>query len=388
MTKPSFQEWFCLAENRKNFQIDPMRDQEFLFGEPAWEEEINSRLRRSQLLGLPVRLVWWGQYGIGKTHRLRHTQHLIAQNDYRYFPRYVVASDIQDKTGFEKLHFDLVNSLGRDDMREMVAAYTFKLRAGTHPNLPPLNQICGAVSDVESALRSFGGDNENLTLPAWRFLCGMELKGNEMALANVTKQKLDSSAEFAAVIGALATIIQLEMQERELLYLVDEVEHLSKITNKTAETRWQESIRAIADLTNVSLIFTIGADRQEGIPKIVLQPDIVRRFQRDNYIQMDAFKTPAARSFVRGLLSNWIDPTRRSSLEVSEGLPGSVADYDPELYPFTNAGFEQFCEYATADMRTAKPSEILARLNNAAAEAYFRDRRLLTPSHLTELGMG
>ena len=79
-TKPTFQEWFCLRENRRNFQIDPVRDQAFLFGKREWEEEINSRLRRAQLLGTPVRLLWWGQFGIGKTHRLRHTEYLIQKN--------------------------------------------------------------------------------------------------------------------------------------------------------------------------------------------------------------------------------------------------------------------------------------------------------------------
>ena len=51
MPKPSFQEWFCLADGRKNFSIDPVRDQAYLFGEPDWEAEIDSRLKRAQLLG-------------------------------------------------------------------------------------------------------------------------------------------------------------------------------------------------------------------------------------------------------------------------------------------------------------------------------------------------
>ena len=36
-------EWFCLADARKNFLIDPVRDQEYLFGEPEWESEIDGR---------------------------------------------------------------------------------------------------------------------------------------------------------------------------------------------------------------------------------------------------------------------------------------------------------------------------------------------------------
>src|SRR2546422_9652730 len=123
---------------------------------------------------------------------------------------------------------------------------------------------------------------------------------------------------------------------------------------------------------------TIGAERQEGLPKIILQPDIVRRFQRDNYIQMEAYKPPVAKSFLRGLLSTWIDPERRAKLEADQNFASAVSDYDAEFYPFTSGGFEKFCEWAVVDPRTAKPSEIIARLNNVAAEAYFRDRYLLT----------
>src|SRR3989442_1357617 len=78
----------------------------------------------------------------------------------------------------------------------------------------------------------------------------------------------------------------------ELLYLIDEGENLGKVTKAVLEARWGESIRSILDLKHVGVVMTIGAERQDGIPKIILQPDIVRRFQRDNYIQMEAYKPP------------------------------------------------------------------------------------------------
>jgi hypothetical protein len=386
MSKPTFQEWFCLRDSRKNFQIDPVRDQQHLFGEPVWEDEINSRLKQSQLLGTPVRLVWWGQYGIGKTHRLHHTQYLVGKKGYTYLPVYTKATDIQEKTGFERLHYELINSLGRDEMQKMVSSYFLKLKTGVPPNLPTLKEITANSNDVESALKSFGGDNDKLVLPAWRFLCGLKLKGTDLELANVTKDCLNSSAEFSAVISALATIIQLETQQ-EVLFLVDEAENLQKITNKTAEARWNESLRAVLDIANVGFVFAIGAERQDGMPKLILQPDIVRRVQRDNYVHMEAYKPPVAKSFVRGILGAWIDPNKKKHLEDAEGLPSSYPDYDSEVYPFTQGSFDKFCDWVVVDQRTAKPSEIIARLNNVAAEAYFHDKKVINKDLLTELGI-
>jgi hypothetical protein len=384
MTKPNFQQWFCLKSGRRNFQIDPVEDKAFLFGEPTWEEEINSRLKRAQLLGTPVRLIWWGQYGIGKTHRLRHTQFLVTQNAYKYFPCYVVASDIQEKTTFERLHFELVNALGRDEMRKHVSAYLLKLSNMT-PGLPDLKEICGNVPDVESAMRSFGGNNDKLVMPAWRFLCGLELKGTELDLANVTKPCLDNSIEFAATLGAFAKIIHLQT-EKELLFLIDEAENLIKVTNKTAESKWQETLRAVLDIRLLSLVVTVGAERQQDLPKLILQPDIVRRVERDNYVHMEAYKAPVASSFIKDLLDKLVDPAIRTALEGSEGLAAAYPDYDPALYPFTSGSFDKFCDWVVVDPRAAKPSEIIAKLNNVAAEAYFKDLRIITKDHLTNMG--
>src|SRR5438128_173916 len=123
MAGVSFQEWFCLKADRENFEIDPVRDQAHLFGEPEWRTQIDDILHTAEELNVPVRLVWWGDFGIGKTHRLRHTEFLIKTKPYQYHPCYVVATDLQEKTGFERLHRELVNSLGRDSMRELVRKY-------------------------------------------------------------------------------------------------------------------------------------------------------------------------------------------------------------------------------------------------------------------------
>jgi hypothetical protein len=384
MSKPSFQEWFCLRDGRKNFQIDPVRDHRFLFGQPEWETQIDSRLKRAELLSTPVRLLWWGQYGIGKTHRLRHTEFLVSSKPYRYTTCYAVATDLQEKTGFETLHFQLVNSLGREKIQALVSSYLLKLR--TKPGeTPSLEEICGSASDVRDALMSFGSDNKNLVLPAWRFLCGLELRPDEQKLAAVTKERLDTSHDFAAVISALGRIVQIETQT-DLLFLIDEAENLTKITNKTAEARWQESLRAMLDIQHVSLVITVGAERFQDMPKLLVLPDIVRRVQKDNYVHMEAFKEQDVVSFMRQLLDQLIDPAKRAAVEASDSLT-SKPGYKPELFPFNQGAFEKYCENAVVDPRTAKPSEILARLDRVAAEAYFRDRRLIDRNHLTEMGI-
>jgi len=167
------------------------------------------------------------------------------------------------------------------------------------------------------------------------------------------------------VLSAFATILQIELG-KELLFLVDEGENLQKITNKTAESSLERIAQVGARLDQHRTRSGDWAERQDGMPKLVLQPDIVRRFQRDNYVHMEAYKPPVAKSFVKGMLGAWIDPAKRAAVEASEGF-ASLPGYDPNLYPFTDGGFEKFCDWAVVDQRTAKPSEIIGRLNNIAA---------------------
>ena len=90
---------------------------------------------------------------------------------------------------------------------------------------------------------------------------------------------------------------------------------------------------------SISLVITVGSERFQDVPRLIIQPDIVRRIQKDNYVQMDAFKLPDAREFVKGVLGQWIDPARRAALEQSERFSLTTPDYDPQYYPFTAGGF-------------------------------------------------
>lgn len=382
--KATFPDWFCLKDGRRNFSIDPVQDRNQLFGKPEWEAGIDDRLKKSQLLSTPISLVWWGQFGIGKTHRLRHTEYLVQKNGYAYRTCYVVASDIQEKTGFERLHYELVNELGRDTMRQIVKSYVLKV-AGNQDGVRPIIEICGNSADVAAAIESFGGASDRVVPAAWRFLCGRQLEKGEPDVVGVSRPSLERASDYASVIAALATMIETECNQ-QLFYLVDECENLLRITNRTAEARWNEALRAILDIKNLSIVLTVGAEKSDNLPVLILRPDIVRRIQKDNYVQMDAFKEPETEGFVRGLLEQWIDTAKRNVLESEEQFAASVPDYEPSLYPFTKGGFQMFCQGVTVDPRSAKPSEILAKLNNVAAEAYFQDKRLINRDHLTTMG--
>ena len=57
-------------------------------------------LQRALVMQKPVRMLWWGGYGIGKTHRLNHISHMIetsVEPEYPFQPFTPVCSDIDEK---------------------------------------------------------------------------------------------------------------------------------------------------------------------------------------------------------------------------------------------------------------------------------------------------
>ena len=381
-TRPSLGEWFCLSAGRESFAINPERDREHLFGDRQWAADVGRHLQRSLVLNQPVRLVWVGQYGIGKTHRLFHTIHIVETEPMKLLPVYVVCADIGEKSGFTRLHYQLVNELGYDQVRGWTHRYLRRLEDGE--DVLPLDRLCHSA-DVASAIRTLGSGADSLSQDAWSYLAGQKIDKTAAQYAKLAKPELDTSVEYSSVLGALSSIIENETG-KEVLYLVDQMEAVTKITKRDIAERWVETMRAILDLPNVGFVAAVGAEGEDldYLPTIFLEPELIRRFGMENYQVMRHFEAEKTETFVRDLLAVWIDPTKRDVLAQREGWVNRD-DYVPDAYPFTRPAFDRFCTYLSNDAERAKPSEIILRFNRITAEAFLDDRRLIDTDLLDKL---
>jgi len=389
----SYPEWFCLKKDRENFHIDPDRDHQFLFGKNEWKTDIDGRLRRALALKEPVRLVWWGQYGIGKTHRLKFTEYWMRERKLLLYPVHVVCRDIEEKSTFDRLHFDLVNNLGRERMQPVVAKYVRKLDSSVQ-SVAPLEQLTTSP-DIVAAVQRFAlsasasRTDDNMQMAAWKFLTGGELDSKECSVAGVTRECIDSSVEYAGVLRVLGEVIAAETGQ-QLVYLIDQVEALSKIRQRSVEGRWVETLRAVLDVRNVGVVMAIGAEnRFDELPSIMVAPEIVRRFTINNYVEIGAFKRDQTAEFLEGLLHEWIDPAKRDALASAEGWVSTVPDYNPTTYPLTKRAFETLCLFCSdeLDHKTAKPSEITETMNRVTYEGYSTGCRLIDEQFLKTQGI-
>jgi hypothetical protein len=327
-----------------------------------------------------VRLVWWGDYGIGKTQRLQYMKHVIEQHNLAFYPVGVTCRDLTTKSGFEALHYDLVNNIGFATVRQMVADYR-KQPASVALPFEQLSQVI----DVANAMERVGDSNDQLATTAWKYITGTKLEKGERPLANVTKERLDSSVEFASVLRCLAWAIKVTTG-KQLLFLIDQMETLGLVTNRDFEASWVETLRAVLDIREVGVVCAIGGMRMELIPAIMTRPEVLSRFKQDNYLRLAQYEPETAEDFLRDLLKEWIDPTLRDECVKANDLD-KVQGYDVTTFPFTQPAFESFCQYLTSDPRDAKPREILERLNRVAAHACLQGVHLIHKNELQRQGI-
>jgi hypothetical protein len=139
------------------------------------------------------------------------------------------------------------------------------------------------------------------------------------------------------------------------------------------------------DITTLSVIMTIGAEKMDSLPPLIVKPDIVRRVQRDNYVQMEAYKVPEAKNFLKGLLTTWIDAAKRDAIQPDLPLSELGNDYDPDLYPLTVSAYEPL-QFAVVDHARQSPVRSSPGSTTYAAEAYLKRSDSSQPTH-TELGI-
>jgi hypothetical protein len=392
----TLEKWFCLKSGRKNFQINPINDGDIFLGghkgeneSAPFKEDIAMRLKRSMATSDPIKLIWWGQFGIGKTKRLTYVKDIIEKSEgYTFYPVFALMSDLQEKSGPEVFHARLFEGIGYQAIRNFSMAY--KIRAQNKDDgFINIQDLPAMPDELARILNTLTSDREELAKAAWRYILGYKLSKEEMRDAGSVKPQIDSGVEFAKIHQAFAYIIKKQTGGNQLLYLIDEFENVTKINNKNQESRWQESLRLLLDVAmeDLGIIITVGADREDGIPALILKPDIARRIQITNYVQLSAYERPTTEEFLIDLLCDLTDHDRRKSLEAEEQWEEGKNGYSSRHYPFTDDGFAAFCNHASEDVRSAKPSEILHNIDRAAFESMQANSRLITAEILSKIGI-
>src|SRR3954471_21351146 len=122
MPMETMQEWFGLKDEHKDFTVE--NDSDAFFGRHELDERLQSLLRRSFRTETPPKLVLYGEWGVGKTHTMRHIEHVIARDDnFRGTVVFVELPDIGAKSTYQVAHAAFLDALGLEKAREWVMKF-------------------------------------------------------------------------------------------------------------------------------------------------------------------------------------------------------------------------------------------------------------------------
>lgn len=367
-----FTEFYFLKDNRINFELDVRRDAKLVFGYTKLKDLVDSMLEDATISGTPPKSFWWGQFGCGKTHHLHYTEQTINE----VMPFTVVRFDLPEvtsKTLFNELQQKLVTEVGYLYFRPLLVALC-EADPRWLKNLPVPQDIKQAFTTMNS--------NELKAPEAWRFLAG--IKVDDAGGIGVTKKQLTEGEEFAAVIGTIAEVIHRQDNNKMLLFLIDEAEGLSAITNADAQKKWAHSLRKCLDL-RVGFVFTIAAEKQQYIPEILQAQEVWRRIGDDYIVALQALRVPEIENFVLGLLHAFIDQDKLTQAEQAITF-ASTPDYDRNTFPFTPEALSGYAKFLGHNQQNSKPSEVLKNLQKVTHAAVRADKRVIDRDFLTTAG--
>jgi len=378
-----FKQWFCL-NGRESFTIDPKvnpEDARFYFGRKEIKDRIKAQLRRSFVEPGVPKMVIYGSFGSGKTQTLFHLEHYL-QNEppdaCRQTPKILhLELEMNSKSNHKAWHLQLMETLGRDT----VSSWIDKLFSRSQDLDAELKNVFGGNINMAAAAKNIraGGD---ISLLAWRWFCGYELKPNEQERLNVTRSLGDLGA--GDMVNALMGIGRLaEKNDEKLIFLMDEAEQFRNVKTGDATETLHTYLRKLADSSNSSVGFIIAsyALTLDDMAELLVREDIRTRIGENNFVEIPPLPSiKDVQIFLKELLAELVEQHQAKEKIQNESLEVSL-----ETYPFTAEAFDILCEFASQDPVKALPRNLIKAVNECAISAWDEKKHVIETYIVNEI---
>jgi hypothetical protein len=388
--------WFFLRPTITTFQLEPEQHPEFIFGtrERSQRDHLLGEIEGASFGDAGFKAVVFGDYGRGKTRMCQNLRFEIQRNGLRIAPIYVKCSSFTSKAPFHALFREMIM---RHPTAEMTRIATEYGRLVAAQKAQPLIEIVQS-EDIDRVMsQGLALLNPDIVRTCMRWLSG-EPKVSMQGIGSAIKPQLTDSSEFGAVMRGLSHMIAA-VDRKVIVYLIDEAERFNNITNADAFAVWLVSLRELAEIAGVGLIFFVGAVSRNDLPVLLLQEEVMRRIGIVNYIEFLNPSRDELRAFLKELFSTCIRkgevPQPHRLVAPQEVLDPAVpqelttitqGDQDRlDAFPFEPDALDEFVEDVAAGGSANKPSEVLKRLLKATQRAIRKDRRTIDRTIVAEI---
>lgn len=374
--------WFGLRDGHRDFTIENDSHAELLFARQELDEKLQAILRRAFRTNTPPKFVIYGDWGVGKTHTLRHVEYVIATNTA--FPAttvYVELPDISKKSSFQVAHAAFLDALGIDRAKQWMATYQVKHQEDALARIQEMTQS-GDIAKAFSTLPGFGEGART----AWDWLRGVSLTPADARGVGLPPV-LEQSSHMGGVLKMLGELSR-DVEDKMLVLMLDEAEKIQFVTDGDALNHWLNAFKVLADpLTkDVGLVISAAFRDPDDMPGPIADQNVRTRFGEEHYIMLENFDEAATRDFVTALVGAWVDPARRTELE---GAHAGESDGEAiSNFPFTDQGLDGFVEYACRNGGVSTPRDVQKALDDILNYAIDDSRHVVSSDYLDQILAG
>ena len=220
-------DWFALKDEHRDFSIETDGDARLFFARHELDDKIHSILRRSFRTGNPPKMVLYGDWGVGKTHTMRHVEFVIEHNNsFEATVVFVEMPDITSKATFQVAHASLLDALGIDRAKQWMIQFQAKNPSDAQNQIKEFTQS-GDISIAFANLMALGEGGRI----AWDWLRGIPIKASDAGLVGLPPS-VGQSNQLVRILQMLGKLSQ-DVDGQLLVFMLDEATKLGSVTTKT-----------------------------------------------------------------------------------------------------------------------------------------------------------
>ena len=379
----TMQSWFGLKEEHRDFSIQTEGDRRLFFARHDLDIDLKRRLNRAFRTENPPKMVLYGEWGVGKTHTMRHLQYNIEeQPSYKAVVVFVELPDITRKATFQVAHAALLDALGIERAKNWLLHFQTRHPADARDQIQDFTQS-GDIAIAFSNLLGFG----EASRIAWDWLRGIKLSASDARMVSLPPV-LDQSGHFVKILQMLGRLAR-EIENAMLVFMLDEATKLDAVSDSDSLAHWTNAFKLLSDdsTKEVGLIVSISVIDLNDIAEPLHDPQVLSRFGQSNYVRLSNLSEEETRDFISDLTVEWVDEVARERLISEFSAEADGQAISAKSFPFTEDGLRLAAQYAAyrdgAGYTT--PRDIQKNLDDLLNRAIDDGRHILSSTYLNSV---
>lgn len=392
----SMDSWYHMRADFSTFRLEPEKHCHVLLGrrERKQRDLLMNDIEGASYAMEGHKAVVFGDYGRGKTHMCHNLVFQITRRGLKVQPVYIKCSAFTSKEPFSSIFKEFILQLGVEKLRAVADAYVKRSSSG---EFPKLSEVVRSDDIAQAMTRGLTAGDDDVVRNTMRWLGG-EPKIEMGLVGKSLRPHLADSRDFGAVMRGISQMF-IAIEDKVLVYLVDEAERFQDVTNVDTAAHWTASLRELTELPSLGILFFVGALTRNNLPQILLYDEIRRRIGVANYVE---FMNPSSQDLSEFLVELFLTCIRKGEAplehrdvltqeEEAAKVPQALTELtqgDPsqlEAYPFTPEAFAAFVDQVSTGDQTQKPSEVLLRVQKIAQRAMRTDKRVIDTKMVEDL---